>query len=187
MIKSMMIMAAAAAQEDQANPLIPNIWEIVVTSVGFLVLLFIVVKFVVPAMEKSYVERRDAIEGGLERAQAAQLKNNYEQLLQDARTEASQIREQARTDAAQIVAEARQNASAEASRISEQASHQIAAERQQAVAALRTEVGTLATSLASKIVGEALDDDARSQRVVDRFLTDLEQEQASTTSAGATE
>src|SRR5699024_431975 len=119
MIKSMMIMAAAAAQEDQANPLIPNIWEIVVTSVGFLV-----VKFVVPAMEKSYVERRDAIEGGLERAQAAQaeaaqLKNNYEQLLQDARTEASQIREQARTDAAQIVAEARQNASAEASRISE--------------------------------------------------------------------
>ena len=46
MIKSMMIMAAAAEQE-QANPLIPNIWEIVVTSVGFLVLLFIVVKFVV--------------------------------------------------------------------------------------------------------------------------------------------
>lgn len=191
MIKSMMIMAAAAEQE-QANPLIPNIWEIVVTSVGFLVLLFIVVKFVVPAMEKSYVERRDAIEGGLERAQAAQaeaaqLKNNYEQLLQEARTEASQIREQARTEAAQIVAEARQNASAEASRISEQASVQIAAERQQAVAALRTEVGTLATQLASKIVGEALNDDARSQRVVDRFLEDLEKEQASTTSAGATE
>lgn len=191
MINSMMIMAAAEAEE-QANPLIPNIWEIVVTSVGFLVLMFIVIKFIVPAMEKSYVERRDAIEGGLERAQAAQaeaaqLKNNYEQLLQEARTEASQIREQARTEAAQIVAEARQNASAEASRISEQASVQIAAERQQAVSALHTEVGTLATSLASKIVGEALDDDARSQRVVDRFLADLEQEQASTTSAGATE
>jgi F-type H+-transporting ATPase subunit b len=191
MINSMMIMAAAAEQE-QANPLIPNIWEIIVTSVGFLVLLFIVIKFVVPAMEKSYVERRDAIEGGLERAQAAQaeaaqLKNNYEHLLQEARTEASQIREQARTEAAQIVAEARQNASAEASRISEQASVQIAAERQQTVAALRTEVGTLATQLASKIVGEALEDDARSQRVVDRFLEDLEKEQASTTSAGATE
>src|SRR5690625_3162502 len=110
MINSMMIMAAAAEQE-QANPLIPNIWEIIVTSVGFLVLLFIVIKFVVPAMEKSYVERRDAIEGGLERAQAAQaeaaqLKNNYEQLLQEARTEASEIREQARTEAAQIVSEA---------------------------------------------------------------------------------
>ena len=191
MINSMMIIAAAAEQE-QANPLIPNIWEIVVTSVGFLVLLFIVIKFIVPAMEKSYVERRDAIEGGLERAQAAQaeaaqLKNNYEQLLQEARTEASQIREQARTEAAQIVSEARQNASAEAARISEQASVQIAAERQQTVAALRSEVGSLATQLASKIVGEALNDDARSQRVVDRFLADLEQEQASTTSAGATE
>lgn len=191
MINSMMIMAAAEAEE-QANPLVPNIWEIVVTSVGFLVLMFIVIKFIVPAMEKSYVERRDAIEGGLERAQAAQaeaaqLKNNYEQLLQEARTEASQIREQARTEAAQIVAEARQNASAEASRISEQASVQIAAERQQAVSSLHDEVGSLATSLASKIVGEALDDDARSQRVVDRFLADLEDDQASTTSAGATE
>src|SRR5699024_7717799 len=158
----------------------------------FLVLLVILAKFVVAAMAKSYVERRDAVEGGLERAQAAQgeaaqSKNHYEQLQQDARTEASQNREEARTDAAANVAEVRQNASAEASRSSEQASHQIAAERQQAVAALRTEVGTLATSLASKIVGEALDDDARSQRVVDRFLTDLEQEQASTTSAGATE
>ena len=39
---------------------------------------------------------------------------------------------------------------------------------------LRTEVGTLATSLAGKIVGEALNDDARSNRVVDRFLADLE-------------
>ena len=42
---------------------------------------------------------------------------------------------------------------------------------------LRNEVGALATTLAAKIVGESLDDDARSNRVVDRFLADLEQEQ----------
>ena len=35
----------------------------------------------------------------------------------------------------------------------------------------------LATQLASKIVGESLDDDARANRVVDRFLADLETEQ----------
>jgi F-type H+-transporting ATPase subunit b len=40
--------------------------------------------------------------------------------------------------------------------------------------ALRNEVGALATDLASKIVGEALDDQVRQSRIVDRFITDLE-------------
>jgi len=44
--------------------------------------------------------------------------------------------------------------------------------------ALRTEVGTLATTLAGRIVGEALDNDERSARVVDRFLADLESQNA---------
>ena len=51
---------------------------------------------------------------------------------------------------------------------------QISAERQHAVATLRAEVGALATALAGRIVGESLEDDERSGRVVDRFLADLE-------------
>jgi F-type H+-transporting ATPase subunit b len=42
------------------------------------------------------------------------------------------------------------------------------------VTSLRNEVGTLAVELASKIVGEALEDQARQSRIVDRFLDDLE-------------
>ncbi len=51
---------------------------------------------------------------------------------------------------------------------------QIEAERQQAVASLRAEVGALATGLAGRIVGESLEDEARQSRVVERFLADLE-------------
>jgi F-type H+-transporting ATPase subunit b len=51
---------------------------------------------------------------------------------------------------------------------------QIDAERAQAVASLRTEVGSLATSLAGRIVGESLEDEARQRRTVERFLADLE-------------
>ena len=36
------------------------------------------------------------------------------------------------------------------------------------------EVGGLATGLAGSIVGESLDDDVRSSRVVERFLAELE-------------
>jgi F-type H+-transporting ATPase subunit b len=46
------------------------------------------------------------------------------------------------------------------------------------VTSLRAEVGTLATDLAGRIVGEALDDQARQSRVVDRFLADLEAEKS---------
>ena len=68
----------------------------------------------------------------------------------------------------------REQAQAEAARIVEHAQAQISAERQQALTSLRAEVGALATSLAGRIVGERLEDDERSGRVVDRFLADLE-------------
>jgi F-type H+-transporting ATPase subunit b len=178
--------AMILAAEEGANPLIPNIWEIAVTLIGFAILLFIVSKYVVPAFEKTYEERSAAIEGGIAKAEQAQAEANaaleeYKQQLTDARTEANRIREEARAEGAQILAELKEKAASESARITEQAHVQIEAERQSAVVSLRNEVGTLATELASKIVGESLADDQRSARVVDRFLADLESQQ----SAGA--
>jgi F-type H+-transporting ATPase subunit b len=72
----------------------------------------------------------------------------------------------------------REQAQVESARIVEHGKAQIEAERQQAVTALRAEVGTLATTLAGRIVGESLDNDERSNRVVERFLADLEAHQA---------
>jgi F-type H+-transporting ATPase subunit b len=125
-------------------------------------------------------ERTNQIEGGLARAEEAQAKANemleqYRQQLAEARHEASRLREEAREQGAQIIAEMRQQAETEARRITESAQQQIQAERQQALVALRSEVGTLATDLASRVVGESLTDEARQSRVVDRFLDDLEQ------------
>jgi F-type H+-transporting ATPase subunit b len=69
-------------------------------------------------------------------------------------------------------------AKAEARRITDAAQAQIASERQQALASLRSEVGDLATELASRIVGESLAEQARQSRMVDRFLDDIERETA---------
>jgi F-type H+-transporting ATPase subunit b len=52
------------------------------------------------------------------------------------------------------------------------------------VASLRSEVGTLATALAGRIVGESLDDEARQRRVVDRFLAELETQGADGSRSG---
>lgn len=184
----MTFLANEGGAHEAANPLLPNYWEIGLTLVGFLILLFIVTKYVVPAFEKTYQDRKDAIEGGLARAKKAQdeaaaAREEYGQQLESARLEAQQIREEARAEGEAIIAAARERATIEAQRITENAQKSIEVERAAAVASLHREVGTLATTLASKIVGESLTDDKRSARVVDRFLADLETEQQS---AGAT-
>ena len=51
---------------------------------------------------------------------------------------------------------------------------QIDVERAQTLAQLKSEVGSIATTLAGRIVGESLDDDERQKRTVDRFIADLE-------------
>jgi F-type H+-transporting ATPase subunit b len=115
----------------------------------------------------------------MERAERAQREaevalNQYKAQLADARGEAQVIREEARVQGAAIIEEMRSKAQEEAARITATAQAAIEAERQQAVNSLRNEVGALATELASKIVGEALDDQVRQSRIVDRFLSDLE-------------
>ena len=47
-----------------------------------------------------------------------------------------------------------------------------------ALQALRTDVGAMAVDLASRVVGESLEDVARQHRIVERFIEDLEQPHA---------
>lgn len=167
------------AAAGELNPLIPHPIEIVLAAVFFTILVVLVKKFIVPAFEQTYAERTAAIEGGLAAAETKQAEADaklaeLEQQLSEARHEAARIREEAREQGATIVAEMREQANAEAARIVETGKAQIEAERQQAITSLRAEVGGLATGLAGSIVGESLDDDVRSSRVVERFLAELE-------------
>jgi F-type H+-transporting ATPase subunit b len=164
---------------EELNPLIPHTAEIIVGFIAFSLLYMVLRRAVVPRFEKAFAERTDAIQGGMERAEKAQIEaeaalKQYKAQLQDARGEAASIREEARVQGAAIIEEMRAKAQEEATRIAAGAQAAIESERQAALTSLRNEVGTLATQLASKIVGEALDDQVRQSRIVDRFLEDLE-------------
>lgn len=178
------------AAGEELNPLIPHPVEIVLALVVFALLYLAVKKWVVPNFEKTFAERTEAIEGGLAAAETKQAEADAKlaqlnQQLSEARHEAARIREEAREQGATIVSDMRQQAQTEAARIVEHAHSQIEAERQQAVTSLRAEVGALATSLAGRIVGEALDDEARQSRVVERFLADIESQQSAQQTNGA--
>jgi F-type H+-transporting ATPase subunit b len=184
-----LILLAAEEEEHTLNPLVPHPIEMILSLVVFAILFFAVKKFVVPSFEKTFAERTQAIEGGLAAAETKQAEADaklaeLEKQLADARHEAARIREEAREQGAQIVAEMRDQAQAEATRIVEHGKTQIEAERQQAVTSLRAEVGTLATGLAGRIVGESLDDEARQSRVVERFLAELESDGSTSTGSG---
>jgi len=157
----------------------PPLSEIIFSALALGILAWVFLVKVMPTFTRILDERTARIEGGLAKAEAAQEEAaqalaEYHQQLNQARAEAQRIREEARAEGAQIVAELRAKAAADAERMVTTAQRQIEAERQQAAVALRAEVGALATELASRIVGEALADEARQSRVIDRFLDELE-------------
>jgi F-type H+-transporting ATPase subunit b len=174
-----MVKTVILAAEDKINPLVPHTAELIVGAIAFTLLFLVLRSRVVPMFEKAFAARTEAIQGGMERAEKAQLEAQralvqYNDQLSKAREEAQTLREEARVQGSAIVEELRAKAQEEAARITAAAHASIEAERQQAVTSLRNEVGTLAVELASKIVGEALEDQARQSRIVDRFLDDLE-------------
>ena len=173
------------------GPLAPDLTELIIGTIAFLIVFGMLGKVLMPRITKTLQERTDAIEGGLKRADEAQAEANqtlkqYREQLAEARHEASRLREEAKEQGAQIKAELRAEGEAERQRIVEAAHAQLEADRQQALTSLRAEVGALAVELASRIVGESLEDEARQLRTVDRFLEQLEEQTGSTTGARAT-
>ncbi|GGN54606.1 ATP synthase subunit b [Actinoplanes lobatus] len=167
------------AEGTEHSPIVPVWQEMVVGAVAFAVLCFVLMKFVFPQMEKTFKARVDAIEGGIKRAETAQAEANqlleqYKAQLSEARTEAARIRDEARADAEGIRQDVLTKAREESDRIIAAGNEQLTAQREAIVRELRSEVGTLAVDLASKIVGEALADEARTRGTVERFIADLD-------------
>jgi F-type H+-transporting ATPase subunit b len=177
------------AQSGSQNPLVPNLAELITGLIAFFIVFGVIGKILLPRIQTTLEERTDAIEGGLKRAEeaqneAAKLLDQYRKQLSEARQEASRLREEARQQGAQIIAEMREQGQAEYARLTAAAQGQIENEKQQALTSLRAEIGALSVELASRVVGESLENEARQRRTVDRFLEQLE-EQAGTAEAKA--
>lgn len=159
--------------------LVPAVYDLVWGTVAFLIVAWVVYKKAWPTFIATLDERREKIEDGLLAAERAreEIEAEREQLADEvtaARKDAARIREDAQESAKAIVADARSKANAEAQRIVDQAHRQIEADRASAEAELRTDVGSLATVLAGRIIEANVADRDISRQVVDRFLDELE-------------
>ena len=171
--------AAVLAQEGGNNNfLLPNGTFIVELAI-FLIILGVFWKYVVPPVRKAMGERQDMIRRQIEESRQAherleQAEAKYREVLTVARTEAAKIRDEARAEAGKIKAELREQAEREVNQIRLRGEEQLATQREQVLRQLRAELGELAVTLAGRIVGESMTDEARRRGTVDRFIQELE-------------
>ncbi|MPZ85987.1 MAG: F0F1 ATP synthase subunit B [Actinophytocola sp.] len=167
------------AAEEEPSPILPHTSEIILGLIAFGLVLWVLWKYAVPRFEQAYKERTEKIEGGIQKAEQAQAEaeqalHKYTAQLAEARADAARIRDDARIEAEQIKEELRAQAQEEANRIVAQGRAQLEAQRAQIVAELRADLGRHAVELASRVVGESLEDEARQRGTVDRFLDELD-------------
>ncbi|MDP9320384.1 MAG: F0F1 ATP synthase subunit B [Chloroflexota bacterium] len=135
---------------------------VLVAIVQFLILFFLLQRFLWGPIQKTLQARADRIREGLENAEAAkrereQMKTEVERLLAEARREAAAIAERATKAAEAAAAQIRAEAKAEGDRLRERAKADAEQLHQQALSQLRAEVASMAVLAASKILGKEVD------------------------------
>ncbi|MFE3327512.1 F0F1 ATP synthase subunit B [Streptomyces sp. NPDC059176] len=181
----MIALVPLAAEGEAQNPLLPEYPELVIGLIAFAIVFFVLGKKLLPNINRVLDERREAIEGGMEKAEAAKMEaqsvlEQYRAQLAEARHEAARLRQEATEQGAALIAEMRAEGQRQREEIVAAGHAQIEADRKAAAQALRQDVGKLATELSGKIVGESLEDVARQSRVIDRFLAELEEKAEAT-------
>jgi F-type H+-transporting ATPase subunit b len=158
----------------EAKDLIPAPAELLVGFLAFLVLFYFTWKWLLPRFRQVLDERREQIQGQLERSEATRkeaekLLEKYRQQLAQAREEANRIIDEARSTADALRRDLQTKAEEQAQATVARAQDEIRAERDRAFQELRAQVGAIAVELAGRVVGESLDRDAH-QRLIDDYL-----------------
>ena len=135
---------------------------VLVAIVQFLILFFLLQRFLWGPIQRTLQARAERIREGLAAAEAAkrdrtQMKAEIEKLLTEARREAATIAERATKAAELAAADIRAEAKTEADRLRERAEVEADQLHQQAFAQLRSEVASMAVLAASKILGREVD------------------------------
>lgn len=146
---------------------------------GFAVIVWVLVRKVLPAVNTLAAQRQELIakqvsDAKLAADRLAEAERKYSDALTEARTESAKIRDAARADAERIVAEMREQADREVERITQRAEEDLVTQRQQVIRELRGRIGELSVNLAGELVAEHLSEPANRQASVDKLLDELE-------------
>ncbi len=147
--------------------------------VAFALIIFVVVRYVVPPVRKLMLAQQETIRGQIERAAETEKRlavadSKYADAIVEAREEAAKIRDNARADAQRIVEEMRVQADREVDRIRLRGEEELANRRQHLMRELHAYLGQRSVEVANRLVEEHLADAGARSATVDRFLDELD-------------
>ena len=164
---------AQEASSDKEN-LYPHAAELLVGALAFAIVFYFLWKWVIPRVNQLLEERRQQIQGEIERAEATRgeadhLLADYREQLAGARDEANRIIEEGRRTADQLRRDLQAKAEEEASATVARAQDEIRAERDRVFEDLRAQIGDIAVELAARVVNQSLDKKAH-EKLIDDYI-----------------
>lgn len=146
-------------------------------AITFVLFVWFCMKFVWPPLIRAIEKRQKEIADGLNSAEAAKkdlelAQANTNEVMQQAKVEATAIIDQANKRKAVILEEAQQEAVREKERIVAQGMAEIEAERKRVREELKQQVAMLAITGAEKIIERSVDEAANSD-IIDKLVAEL--------------
>ncbi|MGB5794725.1 MAG: F0F1 ATP synthase subunit B/delta [Mycolicibacter algericus] len=147
--------------------------------VGFAVIVWLLVKFVVPPVRRLMADQQESVRRQLEEAAAAAARlteagQAHATAIANAETESQRVTAEARTDAERIAEQLRGQAGVEAERVKSAGGQQVGLMRAQLIRELRAGLGAEAVQRAAELVRDHVADPQRQAATVDRFLDELD-------------
>lgn len=158
--------------------IIPSAGLIFWQLIGFLALLFILIKFAWKPILASLAEREASIDGALKSAEQARnemanLKAENEKLLQEARLERDVILKKAQEASVKMIEDAKAESSKQGAQLIEAAKAVIETEKKAALTEVKNQVAMLTLDVTEKLIRKKLSDDKAQAELVDQFIKDL--------------
>lgn len=162
-----------------ANFLVPNS-TFVVELVAFLIVLWVLRKYILPRLSGVIDERQKVIQQGVEDAEKAkrraeEAEADYRQTIEEARQQARTMVDEANRLGEQLKVELRQKGEQEYERLVSRAQSDIDASARRASEELRQNLSETVIMVVRKVVGEGLDTDAH-RELIDRTISEVEDE-----------
>jgi F-type H+-transporting ATPase subunit b len=151
-----------------------NIKIVIIQAIGFLILLWLMKKFLFGRIQGIMQKRREEVVEGYERNERVrqeleELKNNYEARLANIESEATQKMEQAVKEAQKLAQEILTTTRQEADEIRERAVYDFNQEKKKALTEIRDEVVNLSMELTTKMIQKSMDKKT-AEKLVDDFI-----------------
>jgi F-type H+-transporting ATPase subunit b len=156
--------------------LLPN-GTFIVELIIFLVILFLITKYILPPLNRAMEKRQAEIRGSLEaadaaRADAAAADDERRAALEHARQQAREILAQANRTAEQVGVDARARADAEYARIMASADAEVQLARQRALEDAASRLGELVVDVVERVIGREVSAEAH-RDLIDEAITAL--------------